>query len=217
MRALGWGLAAGLLSMCSSPPVLPSPDGGTGGGSGGSGGSCSAGCGASRECCNGTCVNTNNDPQNCGACGVKCTGATSFCSGTCTAPECDQDAGACGPGTTCCGTSCCGAGEDCCLVEGPVSGGPPQCHPKDAGTCPQGCAPLCASDRALKRDVLEQVSSMRFVVEAGHLQSSADPVDVHGTTLAAIQALHAALREQAARLDRLEAESRRLKAEVCAP
>jgi hypothetical protein len=73
------------------------------------------------------------------------------------------------------------------------------------------------SDRALKREVLEQVSSLRFVVEAGHLKSSADPVDVHGTTLAAIQALHAALREQAVRLERLEAENEKLKHEVCGP
>jgi hypothetical protein len=84
-------------------------------------------------------------------------------------------------------------------------------------TCPQGCAPLCISDRAVKRDVLEQVSSMRFVVEAGHLGPTSDPVDVHGTTLAAIQALHAELKQQQARLDRLEAENARLKAGVCAP
>jgi hypothetical protein len=105
-------------------------------------------------------------------------------------------------------------------MEGSVSSDTPVCYTPTTGTtCPVGCAPLCASDLAGKRDVLEQVSSMRFVVEAGHLSSSADPVDVHGTTLAAIQALHSALREQAARLDRLEAENQRLKAEslVCAP
>lgn len=118
----------------------------------------------------------------------------------------------------CCGVSCCGAGELCCAVEGPVGGGPPQCFAADAGqTCPQGCAPLCASDRALKRDVLEEVSSMRFVVESGHLTSSADPIDVHGTTLAAIKALHEALLLQGARLDRLEAENRRLKSSLEAP
>lgn len=93
--------------------------------------------------------------------------------------------------------------------------GAPVCSPKDAGTCPQGCAPLCASDVALKRDVVDQVASMSFVVEAGHLLPSANPIDVHGTTLAAIQALHQALRSQAERLDRLEAENQRLKAAVC--
>ena len=162
-------------------------------------------------------MNFANDPLNCGACGVKCTGATSYCAGSCQVPRCDQDAGACGPGTTCCGNSCCGADSYCCLEEGSVSGGPPYCVPKDAGTCPQGCAPLCASDRALKRDVLEQVSSMQFVVEAGHLKPTADPIDVHGTTLGAIRALHEALEQQRARLDRLEAENAKLKAGVCAP
>jgi hypothetical protein len=171
-----------------------------------------------RDCCNGACVNPNNDPLNCGACGTRCTGATSYCNGgQCTAPECNQDAGACGTGTTCCGTSCCGADEDCCSVEGPISGPPPVCHKKDAGTCPQGCAPLCASDRAVKHDVIEQVTSMSFVLEAGHLRPQSDPVDVHGTTLAAIQALHAELKAQQSRLDRLEAENARLKAGVCAP
>jgi hypothetical protein len=61
------------------------------------------------------------------------------------------------------------------------------------------------------------VSSMQLVREAGHLKPTTDPIDVHGTTLAAIQALHEKLREQSERLDRLEAENRRLRARVCAP
>lgn len=161
MRTLCFVVAASVLWTCSGSSV-PSPDGGSGGGSGGSGAgggsaggsaACSPACGQGRECCGGACVNTNNDPLNCGACGVRCTGATSFCAGQCMAPDCRMDAGACGPGSTCCGNTCCGADQFCCNVEGPVGGQPPVCHAKDAGTCPQGCAPLCMSDRALKRDV----------------------------------------------------------------
>lgn len=132
-------------------------------------------------------------------------------------PPCNQDAGACGTGTTCCGQSCCRADQYCCGLEGPVSGLPPRCQDKDAGTCAPGCAPLCASDRSVKRGVLQQVSSMEFVLRAGRLESTTDPIDVHGTTLAAIQALHAAVREQQQRLERLEAENARLRAGVCGP
>ena len=238
MRTLGLAAVAVVSLTCSGTGTVPLPDGGSGGGAGTGGGSgtggggtagagggagggtptCSPACAQFRDCCNGACVNTANDPLNCGICGRQCTGATSYCSGgTCTAPQCNQDAGACGAGTTCCGQSCCGADQYCCANEGPVGGLPPQCRNKDAGTCPQGCAPLCASDRAVKRDVLEQISSMRFVVQAGHLGPTADPIDVHGTSLAAIQALHAELKAQAERLDRLETENARLRAGVCAP
>ena len=41
------------------------------------------------------------------------------------------------------------------MIEGPVSG-PPTCFTPDAGetTCPQGCQPLCASDRNAKHQIV---------------------------------------------------------------
>jgi hypothetical protein len=80
-----------------------------------------------------------------------------------------MDAGVCGVGSSCCGSSCCGAGQLCCDVQGPVSGFQ-SCHTPTVAepTCPQGCAPLCASDRHIKsnvtaideRGVLEQVATL---------------------------------------------------------
>jgi hypothetical protein len=80
-----------------------------------------------------------------------------------------MDGGACTNGTSCCGTSCCGADQLCCDVQGSVSGFL-SCHTRTAQepTCPQGCAPLCASDRNIKsnitaideRVVLEQVATL---------------------------------------------------------
>lgn len=137
--------------------------GGTAGGSGGGasdGGMClladgGPACGVGRTCCNNTCVNTNNNPNHCGVCGKTCSGSTPFCDGTCTSIPCSLDGGSCGS-MSCCGSSCCGAGQLCCRVEGSVSGGPPSCHiPTTADpTCPQGCAPLCASDRNIKRQIV---------------------------------------------------------------
>ena len=69
----------------------------------------------------------------------------------------------------CCGASCCGAGQICCDAQGPLSGVPTCFTPTTAEpTCPQGCAPLCISDRNLKsgitpideRAVLEQVATL---------------------------------------------------------
>jgi hypothetical protein len=50
---------------------------------------------------------------------------------------------------------CCGVGQLCCEQQGPVSGGLPTCFTPtaDQRTCPQGCAPLCVSDRNRKKNV----------------------------------------------------------------
>ena len=110
----------------------------------GVGGTGSAGCSTDcttqgLTCCDGRCVNTGNDPDNCGACGTVCSGAASFCNGTCTAPTCDA-ATSCAAGETCCGSSCCSGEQMCCLImQGPWS---TQCTDPVDGTCPVGC-PLC--------------------------------------------------------------------------
>lgn len=49
-------------------------------------------------CCNGHCVNTKSDPQNCSACGMACTGSgAQCCNGACSNPLSDVDnCGGCG-------------------------------------------------------------------------------------------------------------------------
>ena len=126
---------------------------GGGGTSGSSGVACSPSCaGTGLTCCNGKCVNLDNDPVDCGACGVTCGGTTPFCERSCIATPCYQDAGAC-TGTSCCGTQCCNAGDICCLAEtGTVNF--PKCYtpPTEQPSCPIGCL-SCVSDRNLKRDI----------------------------------------------------------------
>ena len=134
--------------------------GGSGGSTGGSGGavpdagaasSCDAGCGAGRTCCGGRCVNPANDPLNCGQCGTRCEGATPYCAGKCEQAPCSR--GTC-PSGLCCGNECCGPGQLCCEEQGPVSRLPSCFTPTAAApTCPQGCAPLCRSDRDQKKDI----------------------------------------------------------------
>lgn len=102
---------------------------------------CTPPCGAGRACCGGECTNLANDPRNCGECGIAC-GAGTYCTGG----HCDPIpcTGSCGSGETCCGGACCAAGEICCDPQGPIEAGPRCLVPDDRGTCPVGCAPLCA-------------------------------------------------------------------------
>jgi len=132
--------------------------GGTSGAAGttgtGGGGVCSVACTIGRSCCGGACLNLQNDPFNCGTCGNVCPANAPFCgAGTCQPPTC---AGAvdCGPNTTCCGEMCCGAGQICCDPQGPLITTPTCFTPTpDQKTCPQGCAPLCKSDRNAKKNI----------------------------------------------------------------
>jgi hypothetical protein len=123
---------------------------GSGSASGSSGGGCSPACTQGLACCGGACVNTGNDPHNCGTCGTVCQDPTPYCAGSCKPVPCEQDAAACVGVGTCCGTGCCTQGQICCqLEEGPwvtqcVAPTSPQ------NSCPVGC-PECVSDRNLKR------------------------------------------------------------------
>jgi hypothetical protein len=132
--------------------------GAAGTGAAGTGGGACAGirCTVGRTCCGGGCANVNNDPMNCGMCGKRCEGPTNLCSGgKCVAPTCSPNVELCAPNSFCCGSACCAPGDLCCEHDGPVSGGPPSCFTptKDQPTCPQGCAPLCVSDRNQKKNI----------------------------------------------------------------
>jgi Chaperone of endosialidase len=132
-------------------------NGGRGVGAGGTGGGCSdASCGTARLCCSDVCVNPANDPTNCGRCSMRCPSATPYCGGgTCQATPCQRDGGVCATGASCCGSTCCTGNQLCCDPQGPLSIQPACYSPTpDQPTCPLGCAPLCVSDRNLKRDIV---------------------------------------------------------------
>lgn len=115
-------------------------------GSGGSGGNCS-GCMSGFICCNGECVNPNNDIGNCGDCGVACPGASPYCdNGNCGTPPCAPNVD-CGPDSTCCDSQCCMAGYICCTIPGPIGSTTECIDPmQTGGTCPPGCTECkCAS------------------------------------------------------------------------
>ncbi len=60
----------------------------------------------------------------------------------------------CAPSSICCGSTCCAVGDICCEDQGPISRAPSCFTPTAAEpTCPQGCAPLCKSDRNLKKNI----------------------------------------------------------------
>jgi hypothetical protein len=181
-------------------------------------------------CCNGTCVNTDNDPQNCAGCGKICSGSTPYCDGMGCKPA------PCMPA--------CMAGQICCKDEGPVSGGPVCYTPtSQVPTCPQGCAPLCQSDRNIKhditgvsgRDVVETLASVPMstwsydgertrhmgpmaqdfhaAFGVGNTERAYDPIDAHGVAFAGIQGLYEMMQEQNARIDRLEKDNQALRAQ----
>jgi hypothetical protein len=247
-----WGMSTwGLVTLAGSFPACSSSNGGEGADAsvdasvegGEADGACDPACGEGRTCCGTKCVNTHNDPLNCGECGVTCSGATPFCEGSCKATPCSQDSGACGEGTTCCGTQCCDSTQICCLPEGPLDMGPVCTTPTGSPpTCPQGCAPLCISDRNLKRDiepvdvrvVLESVARMPVATwsyrsdpavrhlgpmaqdfygafQLGSTDRAYDPIDAHGVAFAAIQGLYEQIKEQGARIERLERDNAELR------
>jgi hypothetical protein len=90
-------------------------------------------------CCNGQCLATYNDINNCGGCGIKCTGAHPYCdNGTCGVPACTLQPPQCGTGF-CCGGACCAAGQLCCTIYSNIAMVNPQCANPVNGTCPIGC------------------------------------------------------------------------------
>jgi len=127
------------------------------GGNAGAGGTgvCAVACTTGRNCCGGGCVNLQNDPFNCGTCGNRCDGGKPYCGdGTCQQAPCDPQTELCAPNSICCGSTCCAVGDICCEPQGPIPGAPSCYAPTAAApTCPQGCAPLCISDRNQKKNI----------------------------------------------------------------
>ena len=173
---------------------------------------CSPACRTGLTCCRGQCVNTNNDPLNCGACETVCKGAAPFCDGSCKAMPCTSEGGSCGVGKTCCGTDCCDSTQLCCLPEGPLDRGPACQTPTGSpATCGVGCAPLCRSDRNLKRDlesvdpqaVLDAVARMPIGSPAWHKRAEElrDAIRVAGAPASAGMAARLARPSSGALLD----------------
>ncbi|MEZ4221536.1 MAG: hypothetical protein R3B13_11465 [Polyangiaceae bacterium] len=131
---------------CTAALVWKCSTSGGGGSSGtGGGGGCggNVACALGTSCCNGKCVNTANDPYNCGGCNNVCAAYPQYCSGgICTKPPCFN--GPPPPGTFCCGAQTCQQGQLCCDIQGPGPTAGPTCFTPTPNqkTCPIGC-PLC--------------------------------------------------------------------------
>jgi hypothetical protein len=147
----------------SKVTVLIPPGGGGGGpGTGGTSGAAGSGgtgpggaCPSYQSRCNGACIPTSADPDNCGGCGVKCTGAQ-VCSGGACATDClpsldackgscvdrQSDSQNCGTCGTICptGKGCVKGGCETAVAVGPgpttcAGGGPPIVVAANQGGC----------------------------------------------------------------------------------
>lgn len=138
----GAGGAGGQHASTSTSTASTSTGSTSSGASTSGGGMCSPACGPGFTCCNGACVNTDNDILNCGMCGKICIPDFAFCGGgVCGDPPCDG-AITCNGNQVCCGTVCCAEDVLCCDVPGPGPTTGPKCVPPQNGTCPPGC-PAC--------------------------------------------------------------------------
>jgi hypothetical protein len=121
--------------------ILAPPDGASTGGPGGpdAGASDARACPPYQSSCNGFCIPTSTDPNNCGGCGVKCAAASACSGGTCSSgclPGLDPCAGSCvdrASDNRNCGScgNVCPTGKGCvkgqCADAVPVGAGPAAC------------------------------------------------------------------------------------------
>lgn len=108
-------------------------------------------------CCDGVCVNTDIDEDNCGACEMGCGATQECCGGSCNPVDvCAGCAEDCGAGESCCATECvdtqtdrfncggcgiaCGAGSVCCAGT---------CTPEDDAHCGGSCGDCTATGNGL--------------------------------------------------------------------
>jgi hypothetical protein len=126
-------------------------------------------CGSGELCCDGTCSDTDGDPDHCGKCGKECKGGEKCCRGDCVdTKQDDKNCGKCGKkckdGKSCQNGKC--EGEDNCLLSGAIClGGPnddiPCCPPsfcKNLGGTGLCCRPdgqTCSSDVECCSDLCE--------------------------------------------------------------
>ncbi|HEX4406521.1 MAG TPA: hypothetical protein VH560_16900, partial [Polyangia bacterium] len=148
-------LVEGGCGKSSVAPLSPGPDGAsfvdgspsTGGTAGTSGAPSDGGaCPSYQSLCNGACIPTSTDPNNCGGCGIKCASTLSCAGGSC--------ASGCLPGLDSCAQSCvdrmsdsqnCGScGKVCAKGEGCVKGSCEAAVPVGAGStnCAGGGPPI---------------------------------------------------------------------------
>lgn len=98
-----------------------------------SGGTCPL-CATGLKCCGTTCVDEQNDIDNCGGCGTKCTGTHPYCHlGVCGTPVCSDPL--CPLSQACCGPQCCPTGQICCDPPPGILGNP-KCVSSLTGICP---------------------------------------------------------------------------------
>jgi hypothetical protein len=92
---------------------------------------CITASGPSEQCCDGDCVNTETDEENCGRCGNECPGDTEHCcKGSCAETQTDpRNCGECGH--LCPGAGICSGGQCMCGNDGDCNPGETCC----SGTC----------------------------------------------------------------------------------
>jgi hypothetical protein len=100
---------------------------------------CTPACGYELTCCDGHCVELDNDLLNCGACGHACGAGDAYChESTCQPIPC-TGAPPCPSADFCCGAECCSPGALCCDNNGGPVQPNPHCAMPANGTCPQSC------------------------------------------------------------------------------
>jgi hypothetical protein len=186
-------------------------------------------------------VDPFNDPDNCGGCYQRCTGTTPFCQqGKCTAVPCSGPACTTGEtccGTQCCqaGDICCDmegpldyigcytpttqqpscpAGCPTCVSDRNVKR---DIVPVDPQAVLEGVARMPVATWSYKTDdpSVRHMGPMaqEFYGEfgLGDTDKAYSPIDAHGVAFAAIQALYERVREQDARIEKLERENAALR------
>lgn len=110
---------------------------------------CPEGCPAAQDCCAGTCVDLDDNTQNCGGCGLRCDPGLTCNNGTCSTSGCEgaqTNGNMCSNGTWLCGDrSACTGSTLCCVTAGNGACIDEQTDRRHCGGCGNVCQPgfLC--------------------------------------------------------------------------